>query len=62
MDWKWLSLAFFILGIVCLPVWPYSAHWTFYPSIFCGFITILTLLVSIAAKRGSALWRHRGQG
>jgi hypothetical protein len=62
MDWKWASLVFFILGIVCLPFWPYSGNWSIYPSAFCWFIAILTLLVSIFAKRGSTVWKHRGQG
>ena len=62
MGWKWVSLAFFVLAVICLPVWPYSPNWTFYPSIFCLFLTVLTLLVSVVAKRGSALWKHRGQG
>ncbi len=59
---KWVSLAFFILGIVCLPVWPYSSSWRLYPTIFCWFLAVLTFLVSIFAKRGSTVWRHKGQG
>lgn len=62
MDWKWVSLGLFILGIICLPVWPYSSNWTFYPSAFCFFLTILTFLVSVFAKRGSAIWKGRGHG
>jgi hypothetical protein len=60
--WKWISAALFIVGILVLPYWPYSQNWTIYPSIFCWFLTVLTLLVSIFAKRGSSLWRHKGQG
>ena len=63
MDWKWVSLAFFILGIICLPVWPYTSRWYFiYATGFCWFIAVLTFLVSIFAKRGSTVWRHKGQG
>ncbi len=62
MDWKYASLAFFVLGIICLPFWPYSLNWSIYLSIFCWFVTILTLLVSVFAKHGSALWRGRGHG
>lgn len=62
MDWKWVSLGFFILGILCLPVWPYNSQWRMYPSVFCFFITVLTLLVSLFAKRGSSVWKHKGQG
>ncbi len=62
MDWKWVSIVFFFVALVCLPIWPYSANWRFYPSAFCVFVGILTLLVSIFAKRGSAIWKHKGQG
>lgn len=62
MGWKWISLALFLLGIVCLPVWPYNSAWRFYPSAFCFFLGVLTFLVSIFAKRGSAVWKHKGQG
>ncbi len=58
---KWISLCFLIPAIVCLPFWPYSASWSFYPSAFCVFVAILTFLVSVAGKRGSAIWKHRGQ-
>ena len=62
MDWKWVSIAFFVLGIVCLPVWPFTANWRMYPSVFCFFVGVLFLLVSIFAKRGSTVWKHNGQG
>jgi hypothetical protein len=60
MDWKYVSLAFFILGIVCLPFWSYSVNWSIYPSVFCWFVMILTLLVSVFSKHGSTIWRGRG--
>lgn len=59
---KWVSLVFFLAGILCLPVWPYSSNWLIYPTAFCWFVAVLTFLVSIVAKRGSALWKHKGQG
>lgn len=59
---KWVSLCFVILAILCLPVWPYSAQWRFYPAAFCVFVAVLTFLVSIFAKRGSTVWKGRGQG
>jgi hypothetical protein len=62
MGWKWVALVFFLLGIFCLPVWPYSSNWHIYPTVFCWFIAALTLLVSIFAKRGSTIWKHKGQG
>ncbi len=62
MAWRFLSLSFFILGIVCLPVWPYSSSWRFYSTAFCWFLAVLTFLVSIFAHRGSSVWKHKGQG
>jgi MFS superfamily sulfate permease-like transporter len=62
MDWKWVSIAFFLLGFALLPVWPYTANWRAYPSVFCFFVAVLTLLVSLFAKRGSSVWKHKGQG
>lgn len=62
MDWKWVSLVFFIAGIVCVPLWPYSLSWTIYPMAFCFFVAALTLLVSIFSKHGSMIWRGRGHG
>lgn len=62
MDWKWVSITFFVLGTLCLPVWPYSAGWRLYPTAFCFFVGVLTLLVSIFAKRGSTVWKDKGQG
>ncbi|MBV8829682.1 MAG: hypothetical protein JO217_02625 [Acidobacteriaceae bacterium] len=64
MDWKWVSLVFLILGIALLPIWPYGAnwYWRMYVSGFCFFVAVLTFLVSLFGKRGSTVWRHRGQG
>ncbi|HZQ52224.1 MAG TPA: hypothetical protein VFB14_08510 [Bryobacteraceae bacterium] len=60
MDWKWVSLVFFIAGIACVPLWPYSLNWTIYPMAFCFFVAVLTLLVSIFSKHGGVIWRDRG--
>lgn len=60
--WKWVALGFFILGFVVLPFYSYSHSWSIYPIIFCWFITVLALLVSVFSKRGSTVWHHRGQG
>jgi hypothetical protein len=62
MDFRFVSLSFFILAIIALPFWPYSAHWTVYPSVFCLFIAVLTFLVNLFGKRGSTVWKGRGQG
>lgn len=62
MAWKRVSLTFFVLGVVLLPVWPYSSNWPIYPTVFCWFLAALTFLVGIFAKRGSTLWKHKGQG
>jgi MFS superfamily sulfate permease-like transporter len=61
-NWKWVALAFFVLGIVVLPYYPYSLNWSIYPSIFCWFLMLITLLVSVFSKRGSSLWRGKGHG
>jgi hypothetical protein len=62
MDFRFVSLGFFILAVICLPVWPYSANWTIYPSVFCVFIAALTFLVNLFGKRGSTVWKGKGQG
>jgi Sec-independent protein secretion pathway component TatC len=61
MFWRYVALVFFILAFVCLPVWPYSQTWTFYPMGFCFFLTALALLASVFARRGSSIWRSGGQ-
>lgn len=62
MAWRFISLAFFVLGIILLPVWPYTRGWAAYPTIFCWFVGVLMLLVSIFAHRGGPVFRHKGQG
>ncbi len=62
MDFRWIALAFFILAIICLPVWPYSGHWTVYPSAFLIFLAVLIFLVNLFGKRGSTVWKGKGQG
>lgn len=62
MGWYGAAVVFFILGIVCLPVWPYATQWFIYPTAFCWFLTILTAAVGFFSKRGGTLWRHKGQG
>jgi len=61
---RYVSIVFFLLGIAFLPFWPYSSawNWRLFPSVFCFFVAFLTLLVSVFAKRGSNVWKHRGQG
>jgi len=62
MDFRFVALAFFILGIICLPFWPYSSRWTIYPTVFCFFLAALTFLVNLFGKRGSSIWKNKGQG
>jgi hypothetical protein len=62
MDWRIIAAIFLALALGCLPVWPYSHGWTFLPSIFCLFVMVLTLLVNLFGKKGSTIWRHKGQG
>ncbi len=60
MGWRLVSLLLFVIGIVCLPVWPYSRGLPPHLSIYAFFLAVLTLLVSIFAKHGSVLWKGRG--
>jgi hypothetical protein len=55
-------LGFFILAIICLPFWPYSGNWTIYPTLFFLFVAVLTFLVNLFGKRGSTIWKRKGQG
>ena len=62
MDWRVISAIFFALAIICLPFWPYSHGWTIFPTAFCMLVTFVTLLVNLFGKKGSAIWKHKGQG
>jgi hypothetical protein len=62
MGWRIVSAIFVLLGIACFPVWPYAVSLPIYLSGFCFFVAVLTFLVSIFARRGSAVWKGRGQG
>ena len=62
MDFRFVALGFFILAILCLPFWPYSARWTIFPSAFLLFLAVLMFLVNLFGKRGSSVWKGRGQG
>lgn len=60
--WKWVALILFVMGILVLPFYPYSLNWSIYPSIFCWFLMVISLAVSVFSKRGSIIWRGRGHG
>ena len=62
MAWRLVSLLFAIIGILAMPVWPYSQNWSVFAPGFCWFLAGLTFLLSIFARRGSQIWKHRGQG
>ena len=66
MGWKIISLFFLLAGILSLPIWPFGHPWPSDASLaicgFCFFVAGLTFLVSILGRRGSTIWRHRGQG
>jgi hypothetical protein len=66
MGWRVVSLIFALIGIACLPFWPYPHPWPAYGSLaicgFCFFVCGLTFLVSIFAKHGGAIWKGRGHG
>jgi hypothetical protein len=59
MDWKWISLGFVVLAVICLVL---REPWSIYATAFCFFVAVLTFLVSIFGKRGSTVWKGRGQG
>jgi uncharacterized membrane protein len=62
MGWRILSIVFVLAGILAMPAWPYSQNWSIFAPAFCWFVAILFFLVSIFARHGSAVWRHRGHG
>lgn len=66
MGWKVVSIVFFLAGIGFLPFWGYDRPWPNEASLpicgFCFFVAILTFLVSVMARRGSTVWKGRGQG
>jgi hypothetical protein len=62
MAWRIISLILFIAGIFAMPLWPYSRNWSVYAPGFCWFLAVLTFLISIFARRGSEIWKNRGQG
>jgi hypothetical protein len=62
MGWRILAFLFVIAGILAIPLWPYSQNWSIFAPAFCWFLAILSFLISIFARRGSAIWKDRGQG
>ncbi len=62
MAWRLIALFFFLVGIAVMPLWPYSQNWSVFAPAFCWFVTVLFLLISFFARRGSAVWKHPGQG
>ncbi|MDQ2839481.1 MAG: DUF3309 domain-containing protein [Acidobacteriota bacterium] len=62
MVWRIVSLILFIAGILAMPLWPYSRNWSVFAPGFCWFLAVLAFLISVFARRGSKIWKHRGQG
>lgn len=66
MGWKVVSLVFLLAAIAFLPFWPYPRPWPTGANVvisgFCIFVAILSFLVSIMGRKGSVLWKDRGQG
>jgi MFS superfamily sulfate permease-like transporter len=66
MAWKVVSLLFLLIAVIFLPFWPYHRPWppeaNLFIVVFSVFVAILTFLVSIMARRGSDVWKGRGQG
>lgn len=53
---------FFLIGLAVMPLWPYSQNWSVFAPGFCWFVAVLMILISIFARRGSEIWKNRGQG
>jgi len=62
MGWRILSLVFVLIGVLVMPTWSYSQNFSIFAPAFCWFLAVLFFLVSIFARQGSAIWRHRGHG
>ena len=61
MGFRVVSLIFF-LGGVAFAVWYIFSHsWHGYAAAFCWFVSILTFLISLVARRGSTFWRGKSQ-
>jgi len=42
-------LVFLLLG--AFPVWPYSAHWGYYPGISLGTVLLIALVAMLLSKK-----------
>ena len=62
MGWRLVAILFFLAGIAAMPLWPYSQQWSIFAPAFCWFLAVLAFLISIFARRGSTIWKGRGQG
>jgi hypothetical protein len=62
MLWTIAALVALILCVATLPVWPYSGPRSLYLCMFFAFAAALLFLVGIFGRRGSALWKDKGQG
>ena len=62
MGSKIVSLVFFIGCIVFLVWFAFDRRWPIYAAAFCFLISVVTLAVSIFARRGSTVWQGRGKG
>lgn len=63
MDWKWISVAALVIGFFFLPFWPWiHQEWWIYAVFGCVFIAGLSFLISLFGKRGSVIWKDKGQG
>lgn len=66
MGFRVVSIFFFLIGVACLPFWPYTADWPAMAELgicgFCFFLACLTLVLSFTARHGSPVWKGRGHG
>jgi hypothetical protein len=45
-----LMLFLLLLALATLPMWPYSAKWTYYPAVGCGVMVGLIALLTLGGR------------
>ncbi|HEX4772023.1 MAG TPA: hypothetical protein VH351_14400 [Bryobacteraceae bacterium] len=62
MGFKIASGGALLLALLSLLAWRFVGWATIYLSGFFFFIAVLLFLISVFGRRGSSVWRSRGQG
>ena len=55
------SIALFV-SLFLLPIWPFSAQWTVYPSGFFFLIGLVSFAVALIGRRETPIWRPKKTG